>query len=50
MLECYRIHDGSNLSFHSPLVLTLNLEINIVHLSLEGKDLDLTGKKGRTVT
>ena len=28
MLEYYSMHDGSNLSFHSPLVLTLNLDIN----------------------
>ena len=28
MLEYYSMHDGSNLSFHSPLVLTLNLYIN----------------------
>ena len=28
MLEYYSMHDGSNLSFHSPLGLTLNLYIN----------------------
>ena len=28
MLEYYSMHDGSNLPFHSPLVLTLNLYIN----------------------
>ena len=28
MLEYYSMHDGSYLSFHSPLVLTLNLYIN----------------------
>ena len=28
MLEYYIMHDGSNLSFHSPLVITLNLDIN----------------------
>ena len=28
MLQYYSMHDGSNLSFHSPLDLTLNLDIN----------------------
>ena len=27
MLEYYSMHNGSNLSFHSPLVLTVNLDI-----------------------
>lgn len=28
MLEYYTMHDGANLSFHSPLVLTLSLDVN----------------------